>query len=70
MTNCNKLRKKVKLLCALQPDIKYAEIAEYLEIKINSFYNFMSGYYDLSLEKQEVLKEVIDNLSYGDEIYE
>ena len=57
----DKLRKKVKVLCALQ-DISYKEISEYLEIKIGSFYNYMSGSYDLSEEKQILLNDIIDTL--------
>lgn len=45
------LRKRVKLLHALQ-DIKYKEIAEYLEIKQGSFTNWLNGYYDLGEKKQ------------------
>lgn len=36
------LRKEVKLLKALQ-SISYTEIADYLEIKKNSFYNWLKG---------------------------
>ena len=36
------LRKRIKVLCALQ-NITYTEIAEYLEIKRSSFYNWLSG---------------------------
>ena len=36
------LRKQVKILKALQ-NISYKEIAEYLEINQNSFYNFING---------------------------
>ena len=57
----DKLRKKVKVLCALQ-NISYKEISEYLEIKIGSFYNYMSGSYDLSEEKQVLLNDIIDTL--------
>lgn len=52
------LRNEVKLLKALQ-DVPYLEIAEHLEIRKNSFYNWLKGYYDLSIEKQERLKEII-----------
>ena len=44
------LRKKCKELKAFQ-DIPYTEIAAYLEIKKNSFYNWLKGYYNLSEEK-------------------
>lgn len=60
--NSNKLRKKVKVLCALQ-DITYKEISEYLDIKIGSFYNYISGSYELSEEKQILLNEILDTLT-------
>lgn len=52
------LRKKVKLLKALQ-NVSYIEIAGYLEIHRNSFYNWLKGYYNLSAEKESQLKEII-----------
>ena len=52
------LRKQVKLLKALQ-DISYKEIAEYLEINKNSFYNWLKGYYDFSAEKEQRLIEIL-----------
>ena len=55
------LRNQVKLLKALQ-DISYISISEYLEIKPNSFYNWLKGQYNLSQEKAELLKEIIDTL--------
>lgn len=56
------LRKKVKVLKALQ-NITYTEIAEDLEINRNSFYNWLSGQYDLSKEKENRLIEIIDLIS-------
>lgn len=44
------LRKQVKELKVYQ-DINYKEIAEYLEIQRNSFYNWLKGYYNLSDDK-------------------
>lgn len=55
------LRKRVKLLKANQ-DIKYLEIAEYLEVKPNSFYNWLKGQYDFCFDTQQRLKEIISNL--------
>lgn len=52
------LRKQVKLLKALQ-DISYKEIAEHLEINKNSFYNWLKGYYDFSIEKEQRLIEIL-----------
>ena len=47
----NILRKQVKELKVYQ-DIKYIELAEYLEIKPNSFYNWLKGQYDFSFDRQ------------------
>lgn len=55
------LRKECKLLKALQ-NISYKELAENLEIKTDSFYCWLKGYYNLSLEKQKRLKEIISLL--------
>ena len=52
------LRKRIKVLCALQ-NITYTEIAEYLEIKRSSFYNWLSGQYELSKSKENRLIEII-----------
>ena len=56
------LRKQVKPLKALQ-NIPYSEIAEYLEISKNSFYNWLKNYYDFGTEKEQRLIEIINNLS-------
>ena len=56
------LRKQTKMLKALQ-DITYTEIAEYLEMNKNSFYNWLNGYYNLSTEKENRLKEILILLS-------
>ena len=55
------LREKVKLLKALQ-GISYKELAEYIEIKQDSFYCWLKGYYNLSDEKQLRLNEIIMTL--------
>ena len=60
MTN-EQLRKECKMLKALQ-GISYTELAEYLEIKQQSMYNFLKGEYDLSIEKQQKLCDIITNL--------
>lgn len=57
-----KLRKKVKMLKALQ-DVSYTSIAEDLEIHRNSFYNWLKGYYNLSAEKENRLNEIINLIS-------
>ena len=58
----NELRNKVKLLKALQ-GISYNEFAAHLEIHRNSFYNWLKGYYNLSAEKEERIKEIIAYIS-------
>lgn len=55
------LRKECKYLKAYQ-GITYKEIAELLEIRQDSFYSWLKGYYNLSLEKQQQLKEILSNL--------
>lgn len=60
MTN-ETLRTECKVLKALQ-NVSYKEFAEYLEIKQQSFYNWLKGEYDLSQEKQQKLFEIITNL--------
>lgn len=55
------LRRKVKELKVYQ-DISYKEVAEYLEIQRNSFYNWLKGYYDLNEENQQKLQQIIDTL--------
>ena len=57
----DKLRKEVKLLKALQ-GVSYKEIAELLEIRQDSLYNWLCGYYDLGKEKQERLEDILTNL--------
>ena len=52
------LRKEVKLLKALQ-SITYKEIAELLEIRQDSFYNWLKGYYEFGEERQSRLIEII-----------
>ena len=54
----DKLRKEVKLLKALQ-GVSYKEIAELLEIRQDSFYNWLKGYYEFGEERQHRLLEVI-----------
>ena len=52
------MRKKCKELKCFQ-GVSYIEIAEHLEIKKNSFYNWLKGQYTFSQERQNRLKEVI-----------
>ena len=55
------LRNEVKLLKALQ-GISYKEIAELLEVRQDSVYNWLCGYYDFSIEKQKRLQDIIETL--------
>lgn len=55
------MRKEVKVFKALQ-NVTYNELAEFLEIKTNSFYNWLHGQYDLSPQKIERLKEILQDL--------
>lgn len=57
----NELRKQVKLLKALQ-GISYKEIANYLEIKVDSLYSWLRGNYDFSEKRLSMLQNVIANL--------
>lgn len=52
------LRNEVKLLKALQ-GITYKEIAEYIEVKENSLYCWLNGYYDFGEDRAEKLKYII-----------
>ena len=58
----NELRKQVKMLKALQ-GVSYKEVASYLGIKTNSLYNWLRNQYDLSDEKQKLLRQIIEILS-------
>ena len=55
------LRNECKYLKCYQ-GITYKEIAEYLEVRQDSFYSWLKGYYNFSIERKEQLKEIIDNL--------
>ena len=59
------LKKQVKVVKALYgEDFKYKDIAEMLEININSFYNWLNNYYDLGKEKEKVLQDFVNNILY------
>lgn len=55
------LRKRVKLLKALQ-GITYREISSYLEMNESSFNNWLKGLYNLGIERQLQLDDIITNL--------
>lgn len=48
------LRKAVKIF-KIKSEKNYKQIAEELKINVNSFYNWLNGYYELSEEKQMIL---------------
>ncbi|MEF2837607.1 MAG: hypothetical protein U0N82_07780 [Oscillospiraceae bacterium] len=55
------LRNECKYLKCYQ-GISYKEIAEYLEIRQDSFYSWLKGYYRFSIDRKEKLKGIIDTL--------
>lgn len=48
------LRQAVKIF-KIKSEKNYKQIAEELKININSFYNWLNGYYELSQEKETIL---------------
>lgn len=60
----DELRKEVKSLKAFQ-DITYKEIAEYLEIRVTSFYSWLKGQYNLGEAKQKRLEDIISTVKEG-----
>lgn len=46
------LRNECKYLKCYQ-GITYKEIAEYLEVRQDSFYSWLKGYYNFSIERKE-----------------
>ena len=55
------LRKECKLLKAMQ-GVSYKELAELLEVRQDSFYSWLKGYYDYSEHRQFRLKEILDTI--------
>ena len=55
------LREECKKLKVFQ-NISYKELADFLEIKPNSFYSWLKGEYEFSQEKQTLLSEIINYL--------
>ena len=55
------LRKEVKMLKALQ-GISYKELAEYLEVKVNSLYSWLRGNYDFGEDRLHRLQSIISDL--------
>ncbi|MBQ7977335.1 MAG: helix-turn-helix domain-containing protein [Clostridia bacterium] len=63
----DKLREEVRVYKAKRK-VSYKQIAEELKISINSFYNWLKGYYDLSVEREVSLRGIIKNKSEGREL--
>lgn len=57
--NQDMLRQYVKMAKACNDGITYKDFAEYLEININSFYNWINKRYDLSRSKAEKLLDYV-----------
>ena len=55
------LRKECKILKAMQ-GVSYKELAELLEVRQDSFYSWLKGYYDYSDRRQLRLKEILDTI--------
>ena len=55
------LRENVRLLKAVN-HISYKEIAQYMEMNVNSFYNFMSGAFDLGYDNQKKLERILSEI--------
>ena len=56
-----KLRNEVKLIKIYQ-GVSYKELAEYLDIRQDSFYSWLKGRYNLGEQKQHALKEILDTI--------
>lgn len=55
------LRHQCKILKAVQ-GVSYKELAELLEVRQDSFYSWLKGYYDYSDRRQSRLKEILDTI--------
>lgn len=56
-----KLRNEVKLIKIYQ-GVSYKELAEYLDIRQDSFYSWLKGRYNLGEQKQIALQEILDTI--------
>ena len=63
MTKQDDLRHWVKIAKVQNPDWTYKNISEAINITTNAFYNFMSGYYNLSDKKAHELKSLLYDLT-------
>lgn len=57
------VRRMVKIAKAKNDDIYYKDFAEYLNITQHGFYNWLKGYYRLSDDKLERLRDVVVDLA-------
>lgn len=62
MVNNEIMRKRVRALKAFQ-HITFREIAEYLEIKDNSFYLWLNNHYNFGSSKLRKLDDILNNLT-------
>lgn len=53
------LRNECKYLKVYQ-GVSYKEIAEYLEMRADCFYNWLNGHYNFGSSRQKKLKEIIE----------
>ena len=56
------LRKNVRIAKANNEDINYRDFAEYINISLNSFYNWLNGSYKLSYKKAKLLEDITIDL--------
>ena len=59
--NNERLRKRVKAIHAFQ-NVKYKEIAEFMEMSASSFGNWLNAYYDFGDKKLSKLEDLLNNL--------
>ena len=57
----DELRKQCKELKVFQ-GVAYTEIAGFLEVKRNSFYNWLNGYYNFGEDRQKQLQAIIETI--------
>ena len=59
------MRERIKIIKALYGDIyTYKDIAQMLNMNINSFYNWLNGAYDLGNNKVKLLNEFINDILF------
>ena len=61
LTKQSNLRWLTKL-AKIKSDFNYNEMAEVLQITDHAFYNWLNGYYDLSVTKASKLKSLLADL--------